>query len=246
MDLYAPFLQPDQLNPIGWSSFLQDFEGYRARGGRTPLTSLVSAQVVDLAALAESCTREEILVGDRLVRTVSTLFAPKTRQESRTRLATLQMAPVLSVENYSSYVMLWNQNERTIPDAVRPGPKARIDAFLAGLSSRPLREELSALEIDDPVELRRAGFRIVAELVEVQARVEKFQLPTSKATNPPRHVRKDAPPRRQDQEKKQPATAVRCYACNRMGHYASTCKFRVDRIDAAPAVCFGWTEILMY
>ena len=102
-----------------------------------------------------------------------------------------------------------------------------MELFLSGISSRPLREELNALELEDPMELRRAGFKLVAELVEVKARAEKFQPPTSKATPLPRRDRPDYTPRRHDQEQQQPP-AVRCFNCNRLGHYASTCKFRVE------------------
>ena len=223
------------MHPSGWIAFTQEFEAYRARGGQTLLNALVAADVVEVATMAEGCTRAEIMAGDRLQTSISKLFSPKSKQESRARFASIQMSSTLSVESYAKYVLQWNQVENTCSPETLPSQKARIEIFLNGLQCRPLREDLAALDLEDLRVLRREGFKIVAELVQIKSRADKFQI--SRPQGPSGHrqheQRKEAlhppPPQSEDSGRR---SAVRCFNCNRLGHYASQCRSKPAEVGA--------------
>jgi hypothetical protein len=206
------------MHPSGWIAFIQEYEAYRARGGQTLLNALVASDVVEVATMAEGCTKAEIMIGDRLQVSIARLFSPKSKQESRTRFAALQMSSTLSVENYAKYVLQWNQVESSCSAETLPSQKARIELFLNGLQCRPLREDLAALDQEDLRVLRREGFKIVAELVQIKARADKFLVlrPHQGQASHPRHqdTRKEAPvtpktlPHDEEAEKR---AKVRCF-----------------------------------
>jgi hypothetical protein len=91
VQIVAPFFQSHSMTPDGWTSFVRDFESYKARGGQILLTSLVASDVIEIAVLAEGCTSEEIMVENRLSKALTKLFAPKSKAESRSRMAAIQM-----------------------------------------------------------------------------------------------------------------------------------------------------------
>lgn len=186
--------------------------------------ALCAAAVLDFIALAENCTVAELAAGDRLSAAVVNIFAPKSRDEARHRLSSIKMSSPLSVVSYTRYVMEFSQAEKNIPVDLRPGARALNELFLAGLHSRPLRDELVSLEIEAPGELRRRGIKIVSDLVEVQDRARRMGMQPSASKGATRST----PP------SPGASSGPTCYSCGRVGHISTECRARV-RLPPTPA-----------
>ena len=230
-----PFFTMDGFSIAGWTSFTSSFEAYRARGGKLSLASLISSQVMEFLATMSDPRRtiEEVSSSpDLIVLAMNRIFAPKSREEARSRLASVKMSGPISLSTYSRYVMEAGSAERTIPEDLLPGPKKRVEIFIAGLCSQTLRDELRSLEIEDVVELRRRGLNIVSDLVESLERSRRLRADDEFKPAPGHGLRRLR--QKEDshisKDNKTPSTrvhgspSVRCYRCGQVGHYSNECK----------------------
>ena len=213
-----PYLTPQEFTPDGWSSFMSSFDAYTARGGRTTLPALVAPTIVEFMAQVEGVAIAAIGLENRLRLAISKVFAPKSKEESRSRLRVVKMSSPVCPATYSKYVLDNLAVEKTIPEALMPSMKTRVEIFLAGIPSKTLREELDSLDREEIAELRRDGMRVVADLTESLSRFSRSR--EEKSVRPP--------------PTPQEPGAVRCFKCDRKGHYASDCRSKKPFASSAP------------
>ena len=224
--LIAPFFNLDQFDLPSWMTFVSSFESYRARGGSSTMATLVSASILDFVACTNTggFSVQDLANGDNLQKSINAIFAPRSREEARQRLSSVKMSHPMAVSSYSRFVMDFAASEKTIPAEILPGPKTRMEIFLGGLTSQVLRDELKALELEDPVELRRQGLKIVSELVESADRSRRLrggkQVEDTKSSSPMSY---GAKPKQARSAPKKTRADVTCYRCGLEGHYSNEC-----------------------
>ena len=134
----TPFLQKFSFSE--WNRFLDDFEGYKCRGGTKGCKELVSTAVLRLLVIRRPALAE--LDGDEFVVAVSSLFAPASALESFDRFRLLGMRGAsLSMDALLQYITAFNREELLCAAAMPPAAKLR-QLFVSNLKPARLAERV--------------------------------------------------------------------------------------------------------
>eukprot|EP00038_Savillea_parva_P031213 m.83871 g.83871 ORF g.83871 m.83871 type:complete len:243 (-) comp9565_c0_seq2:324-1052(-) len=148
-EIHVPFWNDFSLE--AWQAFYDLLRQYRVRGGKTPLCSLMSIDVLDALEFEveafDATTVDTPAKEDDLVLKIEARFAPPHPRGTILRAEQIKMSnPNWTMDPLRVYRKEWQRLERALTDANRPPIKDLVKLFVKNLRPVQLRDLCSNRE----------------------------------------------------------------------------------------------------